>query len=158
MTALHRQTMLARGTATIGFRLSYLANFYTEPVYREVTRRHGIARSEFVVLLCLRQLGTMTAQDICDVTGRPKNSISQAVAKLDKAGHIVRSADEGDARRSHLDLTESGRGLCDAIVPLFYAREADMLAVLTDKQRKQLEELLELLTQRSDGWATSDPA
>jgi DNA-binding MarR family transcriptional regulator len=155
MTAFHRQTMLASGKATIGFRLSYLANFYTEPVYKEIARRHGVARSEFVVVLCLSQLGTMSAQDICEVTGRPKNSISQAVSKLEKAGHIIRTTDDEDARRSFLDLTPAGGALCDAIVPLFLSREVDMLSVLNERQRRQFEELLELLTQRKDDWATA---
>jgi DNA-binding MarR family transcriptional regulator len=155
MTAFHRQTMLSSGSVTIGFRLSYLANFYTEPVYKEIARLHGLARSEFVVLLCLRQLGTLTAQDICEVTGRPKNSISQAVSKLDKGAQIVRRTDDDDARRSYLELTEAGRALCDEIVPLFLVREVEMLSVLNEKQRAQLEKLLELLTQRRDDWATT---
>lgn len=148
--------MLEHGVATVGYRLSYLANFYTEPVYKEIDRRYGLARSEFVVLLCLRRLGELTAQNICESTGRPKNSISQAVAKLAAAKHITRKADEVDARRTYLSLTASGRKLCDDIMPLFRAREAQMLSVLDAAERRQFENLLERLTQRQDGWANLD--
>lgn len=145
--------MLERGVATVGYRLSYLANFYTEPVYKEIDRRYGLARSEFVVLLCLSQLGQLSAQNICETTGRPKNSISQAVAKLASAKHINRTPDEADARRVYLSLSPSGSALCDEIIPLFRAREAQMLSVLDASEQQQFEALLERLTQRQDGWA-----
>lgn len=145
-------SLLSREAATPGFRLSYLANFYNEPVYKEVMKRHGIARGEFVVLMCLRELGTLSAQDICMISGRPKNSISQAVAKLDAAGYLSRQADATDARRIFLSITRSGRTLCEKIIPLFLEREQAMLAVLNDRQREQFIGLLKLLTERNDDW------
>jgi hypothetical protein len=88
---------------SLGFRLSYLANFFTGPIYRDVAREHHLSRSEFVVLLCLKELGALTAKDVCALTGRPKNSISQAVAKLGRSGHLhaeVSSPRGGDALAS----------------------------------------------------------
>lgn len=144
--------MLEKGAATIGWRLSYLANFYVGPVYKRVSHVNGLARSEFVVLYCLERLGTLTAQDIVEITGRPKNSISQAVSKLTAAGHVCKEQDADDARRSHLRLTRSGQKACDEVIPCFVEREQDMLAVLSAQERKQFETLLEKLTLREDGW------
>ena len=145
--------LMAGEAITPGFRISYLANFYAEPVYKEVQKRHGIARGEFVVLMCLRGGGTLTAQDICRLTGRPKNSISQAVAKLEAAGFLRRTADADDARRNLLDITRAGENLCGQILPLFFERERQMLAVLSEVQREQLGQLLKVLTIRDDDWA-----
>lgn len=138
---------------SLGFRLSYLANFFTGPVYREVARTHRLSRSEFVVLLCLKELGALTAKDICALTGRPKNSISQAIAKLARLGHLSRVPDPADARRSLLKPTRRGVALCARIVPKFSAREADMLAPLTRDERRQFGHLLVKLTRRDDEWA-----
>jgi MarR family transcriptional regulator, temperature-dependent positive regulator of motility len=148
-----RDAILGKNAITIGYRLSYLANFFTGPVYGEVMRRHGIARSEFVVLFCLLHVGTLTAQDVCEITGRPKNSISQAVTKLTGAGYIKRKADLEDARRMKLLATSAGRKLYDQVMPLFLDRERAMLAPLTAREAKQFETLLAKLVLRDDDWA-----
>jgi MarR family transcriptional regulator, temperature-dependent positive regulator of motility len=156
MSDSHRNAILSTNAITVGYRLAYLANFFTGPVYNEIMRRHGIARSEFVVLFCLRHLGMLTAQDICEITGRPKNSISQAVTKLAAAGYIERRADREDARRMQLAATVAGRKLYDQVMPLFLQRERDMLSALSAREVKQFEALLEKLVLRKDDWARSN--
>jgi MarR family transcriptional regulator, temperature-dependent positive regulator of motility len=148
-----RASILSKNAITAGYRLSYLANFLVGPVYEEIARVHGLARSEFVVLFCLQHLGTLTAQDICEITGRPKNSISQAVTKLTNAGYISRRPDAADARRLYLTPTAAGRKLYEQAIPLFRRRESEMLAVLSDREQEQFLKLLGKLTLRSDGWA-----
>ena len=106
--SLHRSAILTESEITTGFRLNYLANFFVGPVYSEVSRVSGLARSEFVVLFCLQHSGTLTAQDVCDITGRPKNSISQAVNKLVVQGLIKRQTDTTDGgaqRRRHASFS-----------------------------------------------------
>lgn len=148
-----RNAILNKNAITVGYRLSYLANFFTGPVYSEVMRRHGIARSEFVVLFCLLHVGTLAAQDVCEITGRPKNSISQAVTKLSAAGYIERKADSEDGRRMKLVATSAGRKLYDQVMPLFREREKSMLATLSAREIKQLDALLAKLVLRDDDWA-----
>jgi MarR family transcriptional regulator, temperature-dependent positive regulator of motility len=153
MADSQRNAILSKNAITIGYRLAYLANFFTGPVYSEVMRRHGVARSEFVVLFCLLHVGTLTAQEVCEITGRPKNSISQAVTKLVGAGYIVRNADRDDARRMKLVATAAGRKLYEQVMPLFIARERTMLATLSAREIKQLDSLLAKLVLREDAWA-----
>jgi MarR family transcriptional regulator, temperature-dependent positive regulator of motility len=148
----HRHSILQDNPITTGYRLNYLANFFVEPVYAEIARRKGLARSEFVVIFCLHQLGTLTAQDVCAITGRPKNSISQAVTKLIQRELIEKQSDAGDARRAPMNLTALGQQVYEELIPLFMQREQSMLAVLSPREREQFERLLGKLSLRSDNW------
>lgn len=150
--AMERNAILESNEITTGYRISYLANFFVGPVYSEVAHTLGVSRSEFVVVFCLKHLGSITAQDICRITGRPKNSISQAVTKLARAGYLQRRTDASDGRRAPLALTARGRSLYNKVIPLFRSREQQMLAVLTDSEREQLEKLLAKLVLRDDDW------
>jgi MarR family transcriptional regulator, temperature-dependent positive regulator of motility len=155
MSDSHRNAILNANAITIGYRLAYLANFFTGPVYGEVMRRHGIARSEFVVLFCLQHVGTLSAQEVCEITGRPKNSISQAVTKLAAAGYIERRGDPKDARRMQLVATAAGRKLYSQVMPLFLERERAMLSPLSERELKQFDALLAKLVLRNDDWAST---
>lgn len=150
---MHRQQILKSSPIPFAFRISYLANFFTGSVYRDVGQQFGVARSEYVILFCLQQLGKLTAQDICDITGRPKNSVSRAVNALLTRGLIARQTDPQDARRALLSLTRSGQSLHDAAIHLFKEREEAMLAPLTEEERETLEAILAKLVLRDDDWS-----
>lgn len=147
-----RHQILGASAITVGYRLSYLANFFVGPIYNEITRTTGLARSEFVVLFCIEHVGELSAQDVCEITGRPKNSVSQAVTKLLKAGLIQRRTDSTDARRSILGLTSKGDALYRQLIPRFQQRETEMLSVLTPREREQFARLIGKLTLRGDNW------
>lgn len=148
-----RQQILQSREIGFAYRISFLANFFAASVYRQVAALHGLARSEFVVIFCLSRLGELTAQDVCDITGRPKNSVSRAVNALLERGYVTRRVDELDARRARLTLTSAGQKLYAAALPLFEAREEAMLAPLNAREREQLDRLLAKLVLRDDDWS-----
>ncbi|MCX7374955.1 MAG: MarR family transcriptional regulator [Alphaproteobacteria bacterium] len=137
----------------LGYRLSWLANFYSGPIYRRLQMLHGLTRHEFLVLFCLAHVPGIAAAEICAATGRPKNSISRAVGRLLRDRRIVRHADPSDGRAIILDLTPQGRSFHDAMMQELSAREAKMLAPLTTAEREQLDRLLGKLVHRDDDWA-----
>lgn len=137
----------------LAYRISWLANFYSGPIYRRLERRPGLTRPEVIVLFCLAHAPGISAADICAATGRPKNSISRAVNRLLGDGRIRRRADPDDGRAVILDLTEAGRALHERLMPEFRAREAAMLAPLTADERADLDRLLGKLVHRTDRWA-----
>ncbi len=153
---MQRRRILESSPIPFAYRISYLANFYTGSVYRQVQGKHGVARSEFVLVFCLRQLGELSAQQVCEITGRPKNSVSRAVNAMLERGYVARDTDPADARRGLLKLTRSGRELFDAVLPLFREREAAMLAPLNAREREALDRLLAKLVLRDDRWADAD--
>lgn len=153
---MHRHRIQDLSPIPFAYRISLLANLFTGSVYRDVGALHGVARSEFVVVFCLRILGELTAQDIVEITGRPKNSISRAVNAMQARGFVARRVDPTNARRAPLTLTRSGNALYESVLPLFRAREAAMLAPLSAKEREVLDRLLRKLAVRDDAWEVAD--
>ncbi len=153
---MHRNQIQQVNPIPFVYRINLLANLYTGAVYRQVAAQHGVARSEFVVVFCLSNLGELTAQDIVDITGRPKNSISRAVNAMLQRGFVERRVDPANARRAPLTLTRAGQRLYAEAIPVFQAREEAMLSALTARERDQLDRLLQKLAARDDGWELVD--
>lgn len=138
----------------IGYRVSYLANFFSGPIYRELEAVEDLTRPEFITLFCLAHCGGLTAQDISNMTGRPKNSLSRAVHRLVARGFISRVAAPKDPRQALLDLSAAGRETVERILPRFSRREDRMLSPLTPQERREFDRLLGKLVHREDDWTT----
>jgi MarR family transcriptional regulator, temperature-dependent positive regulator of motility len=134
--------------------VSYLANFFSGPIYRELEAAEELTRPDFIVMFCLAHCGSLTAQDISNMTGRPKNSLSRAVHKLVARGFISRVAAKNDPRQAQLDLSAAGRDVLERIMPRFTLREAEMLSPLTSDEQQEFDRLLGKLVHRQDDWAT----
>lgn len=167
MKSLNQTTVHAPGTSAdpariildqtairVGYRVSYLANFFSGPIYRELEAVEELTRPDFIVMFCLAHCGSLTAQDISNMTGRPKNSLSRAVHKLVARGFISRVAAKKDPRQAQLDLSRTGQETLDRIMPRFTRRETEMLSPLTPDERREFDRLLGKLVHREDDWAT----
>lgn len=135
------------------YRLNYIANFYVGPLIKRMEERHRMTRPEWIVLFCLNQQPGLNAQQISNVTGRAKTSISTAVKQLQRKKLIVRHTDAKDGRRQVLRATEAGQKIYRTILRSFVAREADMLACLDRNERRVLMELLDKMVSNSASWA-----
>jgi len=140
----------------VGYRISFLTNFWREPLLRRMERKFSIIRPELTVLMCLNFHDGLHARDICEITEQPSNTVSRAVTALEVAGKITRCRDENDQRRMTLKLTEAGRSLHDAIMEEFSAAEAALLQTLTDEETKILIQLLDRLARDVVNWSSSD--
>ena len=135
------------------YRISYVANFYVGPLVAMMEKSFKLTRPEWIVLFCLTQQPRLNAQQISMVTGRPKTSIAGAVKQLQTKKLITRKADIADSRRRVLHLTDAGRSLYEAIIVSFIAREADMLACLEARERRELIRLFDKIMKSDRGWA-----
>jgi DNA-binding MarR family transcriptional regulator len=135
--------------------LNYLANFYVGPLLKVVDARQGLTRPEWIVIFCLTQYEGLNAQQISDVTGRAKSSISHAVQLLQKKKLLRRMPDPVDGRRQVLKLTATGQAAYKDLVVFFIEREDAMLACLTGAERRTLRKLMLKLTDNMDNWAKS---
>jgi DNA-binding MarR family transcriptional regulator len=135
------------------YRLNYVANFYVGPLIKMMEDEHDMTRPEWIVLFCLNQQTSLNAQQISNVTGRPKTSISTAVRQLQKKKLIVRHTDVKDGRRQVLGATDAGRKIYESILRSFVAREAEMLACLDRSERRTLMGLLDKMIKNSAKWA-----
>ena len=98
-----------RNEARDTFRISYMANSLVLPVYDDIKREFGLSRGEYLLLFCLAHLPELTAQDVTNMTGRPRNSISRAVHRMLTEGYLDRTPDPEDGRQAMLRITSKGR-------------------------------------------------
>ena len=110
------------------FRISYLVNRLVIPAYEDIKREFGLKRVEYLLLFFLAHIEELTAQDVADMTGRLRNSISRAVHRMLEDGYLTRSPDPADGRQALLRITSEGQELHRQIVPRFFsAGRADTL-------------------------------
>lgn len=147
-------TMLSGTVLSPAWRISFLANFFTGPIYDRIQGEFGLSRPGFVILFSLSQQDGLVARDICLVTGLPKNSISRAVTELEAKGLIARDTGTVDRRAKPLNLTAEGRALVDAIVPLFEARQQAMLAALNETEAADFQRLMTKIVFAMPEWVT----
>lgn len=153
MSSLKR--ILARNEIAFGYRVGYLFNHFSGPVYKWSTAELGIQRPDFATLFCIAHLDETTASDVVELTGIPKNSVSRAVNRLLQAGLVRRTVDDADARRGLLTMTARGAKVYGQVLPRFHDRQERMLAPLSAAERSQLDRLLDKLVERDDDWAQS---
>ncbi|CDO59919.1 Transcriptional regulator, MarR family [Candidatus Phaeomarinobacter ectocarpi] len=133
--------------------ISYLANHFTIPAYRDISTELDLTRHEALILLSLGSLrDELTARDIAAVSGRPKNSVSRAVATLEQRKLIKRRMHVADKRQQPLTLTSSGRKLFERIYDHLGRRAQKATAVLSSQERRQLNSLLAKLVAGSIDW------
>lgn len=137
-----RTGMLESNAVTFAWRLNYIASFYAVPFYLALEQRIGISRPEYVILFCVIHRPGVTAGEIVAATGRPKNSISFAVTRLEKKGLIVRRPSHDDSRRMELRATGPGRAIYRRVLPFLQERERRLLAPLSSEERERLGLLL----------------
>ena len=135
-----------------GYRLSFLANYFTGPVYAELERKIGLTRPEYVVLFCLNHRDGLAQRDVARLSGYPKNSISRAVRLLLEKGLVARRADPHDGRRATLHATEQGRQLYRDNIARFVVQQERMLACLSAAERRQFDRLLSKIVEASPDW------
>lgn len=144
--------MLENADLRHAWRINFVANFFTGPVYRQLGEQYGITRPEFVILYCLEHMPGLVAQDICRVTGQPKNSISRAVSDLLNKGYIQRGTDPEDKRAKPLTLSQAGQTMLDQVKPIVKARQDAMRAALTDEELAQFDALIRKMVFSMPNW------
>lgn len=136
----------------IGYRLAFLTNFWREPILRQMEKEFGIIRPELTVLMSLSFRRDVYARDICEVTEQPSNTVSRAVASLEKKHLITRTKDSVDTRRQVLNITPKGQQIHDQIIGMFETAERTMMGELEAHEQAQLLGLLDKLARRVPAW------
>jgi DNA-binding MarR family transcriptional regulator len=149
MNDAHRK-ILEKNEITEAWQISWLANFFSGPIYSIDFRQHDFGRTEFIILFCIHNASGLTSTEICLASGRPRNSISRSVRRLLDDGWIEAEEDTADHRRNFLTLTALGQSKLDEVLGYFEKRNEELLAPLSRKDRQTLATLLKRLTLRDD--------
>jgi MarR family transcriptional regulator, temperature-dependent positive regulator of motility len=146
------EVVVTKGPINDAWRLTLWANCYNEPVFTALSQEFDVGRDEFNVLSCLASFGSMPAKTICEVSGRPKNSISRAVNRLDERKLIKRMTNSDDRRESLLILNKEGLKLYERVLPMAVQRQTLMLQALTATERRILDGILNKLMSARHDW------
>jgi DNA-binding MarR family transcriptional regulator len=137
----------------IGLRLTVVSSRYMAPINTALEREQGLSRDDVTVTVCLSITNATSAQEIVRYTGRPKNSVSRAVAILEERGFLRRYTDARDRRSAKLSLTPRGRRLVDHIADRFVQRDSLMLHPLSEQERRSFNRLLNKISTPSADWS-----
>jgi DNA-binding MarR family transcriptional regulator len=100
----------------------------------------GVEVWRCLVLLAIHD--AVTAQQVSQVMGMDKASVSRCFKILQQKGLIVMSLDASDGRVRLAKLTPKGRTLHDQILDIALERERTLLSVLNESERETLLRLL----------------
>lgn len=128
------------------YRISYLTNVVTVGTYAQIHSDFGIIRAEYHLLMCLAHFPALSAQDVSQITRRPRNSISRAVHRMLAEGYLERADDPDDGRQAVLTITDAGRALHTKVAARLRDRQEEVLAPLSSSERRQLDALLQKLS------------
>ncbi|HZV18104.1 MAG TPA: MarR family winged helix-turn-helix transcriptional regulator [Sphingobium sp.] len=119
-----------------------IGNYYSGELFATLARDYGMLRDDFLILAYLSDFGEMTANLICALSGRPKNSISRAVIKLTGQKLVETRTNVRDRRSVFLNVTPEGRTMYEKTIALFREREREVFGCLTAKEKQTLDGLL----------------
>lgn len=117
----------------------------TAPIIKD---RFDLSMREWRVLLVTAAYPDITANEVADRLNSDKMIVSRAVNGLLNKGHLNRSTDPNDRRRSLLRLTRRGKNEYQDILVLARQFDHDLSATLSTKECTELEVILKKLAQQ----------
>lgn len=85
--------------------------------FRPLIAEHDLTEQQWRVLRVLDGAGTMSVGEIAEEAVLLGPSLSRILAVLERRGWIERRLVAGDARRSAIELTATGRAVVDDVAP-----------------------------------------
>ena len=129
------------------YRLSVLSNRVSKAIAARYAAEFDLSIPEWRVIAVLgRCEAGQAASDIIEATEMDKVAISRAVARLIAKKRVLAQSDPADGRRQLLRLSAEGRRVYARIAPVALECEARLIALLTETERKQLDDLVTRLS------------
>jgi DNA-binding MarR family transcriptional regulator len=115
----------------------------------EYLSAHGVSSGRFtVIMLLLRQQAcgeknkTVTPAELADMAGCTRATMTGLIDTLERDNLVKRAPDALDRRMMTVSLTPKGTALLTKMLPGHFKRIADLMACLTEPERKTLVRLL----------------
>jgi DNA-binding MarR family transcriptional regulator len=144
MTSTHPKTELDL-EHFLPYRLSVLSNRISQAIARIYADRFDLTITEWRVMAILGRDSKLSATAVAERAGMDKVAVSRAVAKLIRASRVTRDMDNGDRRRSELELSETGRRIYTQVVPMALAFERRLMSQLNAQEHSELSRMLDAL-------------
>ncbi len=117
---------------------------------RQAFAKHQLETWEFDVLAALRRAGSpysLSPGQLAAETLVTSGTMTNRIDRLETGGHVRREPDPSDRRGVRVVLTDSGRAVVDDTMSDLLSREHAILAVLGERERDELADLLRVLVQ-----------
>ncbi len=116
---------------------------------RIVTQYFGnsTSRTDFAVLAGLAQYGPISQALLGRRLGVNLGDMVAVLKRLEADGLVIRKEDREDRRRNTIEITGDGRSTLDRLEGVALAAQAELLEPLSEQERKQLVELLQVLVE-----------
>lgn len=105
----------------------------------------GLGLSDFGALEALSHKGPLTITEIQEKVLLASGSMTAAVDRLENKGLVVRKSSPNDRRATVIELTAEGKRLVDVAFERHAAELEQIMAVLTDAEKRRLHDLLKKL-------------
>ena len=126
------------------YRLAVAAEKVSKALAAQYRDRYGISIAEWRVLVNVGYAKDQSIRDIESRVSMDKTKVSRAASRLEAAGYLTKTLDDGDRRLLKLTLTPKGAALLAEIVPLAQAYQEAVRAIL-GPQYDALQSALECL-------------
>jgi DNA-binding MarR family transcriptional regulator len=103
----------------------------------------AISRSHFEVMFTLKNHGSRSMTDLCNILATSKPYMTSVIDRLIKEGYVSRITDDHDRRVIKIDLTKKGNELLELLITKSYEGMSASLDQLSDKDLKNLGEYME---------------
>lgn len=126
-------------------RLGELALLITRDRLAPLFARFGLQSGDFDVLATLRRAGTpyaLTPTALYEAMMMSSGGMTARIDRLEKAGLIERHKHPSDRRGTLVVLSEAGKQLIDAALPVHVDNQRGILAVLSATEQQTLNALL----------------
>lgn len=101
------------------------------------------SQSEVIRYMLRHREEPLTAGELMGQLGLSQSTIAGILMRLEKKGLLARQADDKDARRSRIYLTEAGLAMDQALMQLAAQTEEILLAGLDENEQAELNRLLQ---------------
>lgn len=135
------------------YRLSIASNALSSRIAAEYHDRFGLKIPEWRLMAVLGEGQPKTQRELVAATRMDKVTVNRAAKALGERQLIARQAHAVDGRSHHLELTETGRSLYDAIVPAALASETRLESNISVEERAALMSILAKLIAAAENYA-----
>ncbi len=136
------------------YRLFIIAARVAEPLADYYGPRYGLSQAAWRILATVGDKPGMSARQIRHAAGLDQFATSRAIAQLCELGYAERNAAERDKRRAEVHLTRQGQTVLDDLTKICLSIENELWAGLSEKQRGELNALLDVIDKSSVGIAS----
>lgn len=120
-------------------------------IFDDAFRPHGLTNGQFSLLMALNRPQAPRITDLVPLLGMDRTTLTAALKPLEARGLVHVGADTADRRSRRLSLTENGRAVLKAALPVWRATHDRIDARLTALDPDALRTALDDLAGRTGG-------